>query len=160
MRWDGGHRGDRGLSEQLGRYVEWVPVCPEVELGLGVPREALRLEHGGGAVHLRGVWSRRDHSEAMRSWAERRIRGLIADGLAGYVLKARSPSCGLDGVPVWGAAGESGMRSGRGLFAAALLAADPQLIVEEAERLGTASAQRRFLERLLRGRESAADGGS
>ena len=74
VRWDGGHRRDAFLVDQLGPFVEWVAVCPEVELGMGVPRETIRLVERGGAVRLVAERSGVDHSEAMRAWARRRLR--------------------------------------------------------------------------------------
>src|SRR5512145_1619566 len=79
-------------------HVEWVPVCPEVEVGMGVPREPVRLERTGAGTRIVTVGTRVDHTPAMRAWAAPRIEALVADGICGYVLKKDSPSCGLAGV--------------------------------------------------------------
>lgn len=102
VRYDGGHKRDRFLTDVLGPYVEWVPVCPEVELGLGIPREPIRLVRAGGEVRLVAERSARDHTRAMQSWAGRRVRELEKLELCGYVLKKGSPSCGMERVRVYG----------------------------------------------------------
>src|SRR5690606_4696456 len=96
VRWDGGHKRDAFLVERLGRFVEWVPVCPELELGMGVPREPIRLVARGAGIRLVSVSGGVDWTARMRAFAQRRVRALARLGLCGYVLKARSPSCGLE----------------------------------------------------------------
>src|SRR6266404_7119360 len=98
VRYDGGHKRDPFLTETLGRFVEWVPVCPEVELGLGVPREPIRLEGDPARPRLVALETRTDHTEAMRRLARARATGLARLELAGYVLKSDSPSCGMTRV--------------------------------------------------------------
>jgi uncharacterized protein YbgA (DUF1722 family)/uncharacterized protein YbbK (DUF523 family) len=134
VRYDGGHKHDRFLTDTLGPYVEWVPVCPEVEVGMGIPREAIRLVQRGDAVHLVGSKSGTDHTRAMREFARRRGAELAALDLCGYVLKKDSPSCGMARVAVHHEAGHA-TRDGRGLFAEALLGLMPNLPVEEEGRL-------------------------
>ncbi|MGH7879328.1 MAG: DUF523 domain-containing protein, partial [Candidatus Binataceae bacterium] len=116
VRFDGGHKRDTFIADTLARFVELVPVCPEVELGLGVPREAIRLERDGEAVRLIAEKSGADHTAAMRAYAERRADALAHEALCGYILKSNSPSCGMERVRVHGAHGPPS-RSGRGLFA-------------------------------------------
>jgi uncharacterized protein YbbK (DUF523 family)/uncharacterized protein YbgA (DUF1722 family) len=145
VRWDGGEKRDAFLVERLGRFVEYVPVCPEVELGLGVPREPIDLVRVGGAIRLVGR-SGADHTERMRAFAERRLDELAALDLAGFVLKRGSPSCGVERVRVRGAGGGD---DGRGLFAAALMARMPLLPVEEEGRLGEPARRESFLERVF-----------
>jgi uncharacterized protein YbgA (DUF1722 family)/uncharacterized protein YbbK (DUF523 family) len=148
VRFDGGHKRERWLTDVLAPYVEWVPVCPEVELGMGVPRETVQLVREAGAVRMLGTRSRRDWSDAMRRFAERRTRALRRLELCGYVLKKDSPSCGMERVAVQGARGLV-RRDGRGLFAEALLAADPLLPVEEEGRLADAALRESWLERVF-----------
>src|SRR5258705_1871463 len=105
VRWDGGHKRDPFLTDTLGQWVEWVPVCPEVELGLGGPGKAIRLEGGPGAPRLVTVGSRRDLTADMRALAERRVAALARLDLSGYVLKQDSPSCGMERVRVHAGAG-------------------------------------------------------
>ena len=148
VRWDGGHKRDRFLTDELGAFVEWVPVCPEVEIGLGVPRPTLRLEKRGHAVHMIEPRTGTDHSDAMRGYAARRVRALDRENLSGYVLKKDSPSCGLERVKVYGSGGP-GLRTGRGLFAEALLERFPQLPVEEEGRLGDPRLRENFVVRVF-----------
>ncbi len=148
VRFDAGHKKDAFLVEQLARFVEWVPVCPEVESGMGTPRPTLRLVRDGDRVRMVETRSGRDHSAAMRRFAGRRVRALARLDLCGYVLKRGSPSCGMERVAVHR---EGGMpvREGRGLFAEALLQALPQLPVEEEGRLRDAGLRENFVERVF-----------
>src|SRR5213595_182252 len=102
VRWDGTHKRDPFLAETLGRFVEWVPVCPEVELGLGVPREPIRLEGDPKRPRLIAHGTGRNLTERMAGFADRRLTELTRLDLSGYVLKKNSPSCGKAGVPVHG----------------------------------------------------------
>lgn len=152
VRYDGGHKRDALLLSTLGALVEWVSICPEVEAGMGTPREAIDLVEsedgvpaGQARVRLRGVESRADWTETMTAWSAARVRRL-AD-LDGYVLKSESPSCGLEGVRVHGSSGV--MRVGRGLFAEALVQMLPELPIEEERRLTDESAREDFLNRVL-----------
>src|ERR1700722_14547842 len=98
VRFDGGHKRSDFLVDVLGPFVEFVPVCPEVEIGLGVPRETLRLVRDGGEIRLIGNKSGVDQTVAMRRYADRRTVALANDDLSGYVLKKDSPSCGMERV--------------------------------------------------------------
>jgi uncharacterized protein YbgA (DUF1722 family) len=116
VRFDGGHKRDRFVTDLLGSFVEWVPVCPELEVGMGVPRPAMRLVRETEVLRLVEIQSGRDHTRNMKRYAARRVRALRDLDLCGYVLKKDSPSCGMARVKVYG---EKGMpkREGRGLFA-------------------------------------------
>lgn len=148
VRFDGGHKRDRFLTGVLGRYVEWVPVCPEVEVGMGIPREAVRLVGTPDAPRMVGVSSGADHTDAMRRFAAARVRQLAALDLCGYVFKKDSPSCGLERVRVYGRGGTPA-RTGRGLFAAAFMEAFPLIPVEEEGRLQDPRLRESFIERLF-----------
>jgi uncharacterized protein YbgA (DUF1722 family)/uncharacterized protein YbbK (DUF523 family) len=148
VRFDGGHKRDPFLVETFGRYVEWVPVCPEVELGLGTPRETLRLVRIGNDTRLLMPKTGTDHSEAMRAYAIRRLSELAKEDLSGYVLKKDSPSCGMERVRVFDAHGVPA-KSGRGLFAEALLQYFPNLPVEEEGRLTDPHLRENFIERVF-----------
>jgi uncharacterized protein YbgA (DUF1722 family)/uncharacterized protein YbbK (DUF523 family) len=147
VRYDGGHKRDAFLVSTFGRFVEWVPVCPEVEAGMGTPREAVHLEVDDGGTRMIAVRSRRDWTAEMNAFSSRRVRQLAGMGLSGYVLKKDSPSCGMTRVRVRAAAGTT--RSGRGLFAAALLDALPTLPVEEEGRLNDPVLRENFVERVF-----------
>lgn len=148
VRFDGGHKHDRFLTDVLGRYVEWVPVCPELEVGMGVPREAVRLEGDAAAPRMIGVRSRTEHTTVMRRFAAARVRQLAGLDLEGYVFKKGSPSCGMERVRVYGPSGMPGRR-GRGLFAAAFIAAFPLVPVEEEGRLNDPVLRENFIERVF-----------
>lgn len=148
VRYDGGHKRDPYLVETLGPYVEWVPVCPEVEMGLGTPRDTLRLVRIGEETRMVMPKTGADHTEGMRSFAQRRVRELASPGLCGYILKKGSPSCGMERVRVFDAQGVPA-KSGRGLFAEALLERSPHLPVEEEGRLADPRLRENFIERVF-----------
>ncbi len=134
VRYDGGHKHDRFLTGTMGECFQWVPVCPEVEIGLGVPRPTLRLERHGDEIRMIMPKTSQDHTDAMRKYARRRVNELAKENLGGYVLKSRSPSCGTERVKVYPQDG-GGAKNGRGLFAEALLNRFPNLPVGEDGRL-------------------------
>lgn len=148
VRYNGGHKRDRFLSETLSRYIRWVPVCPEVELGLGVPREAIHLERSGEQVRLTTTKSNRDLTKPMSEFAERRVVLLESEALRGFVLKKDSPSCGLERVKVHQPKGPPN-REGRGLFAEALVRRFPNLPVEEEGRLCDPRLRENWVERVF-----------
>ncbi len=149
VRWDGGHKRDAFLVEILGPDVEWVPVCPEVELGLGVPRDPIRLVHAGAGVPPRLVVERtgEDLTARMRRFARERAGALARLALDGYVLKRGSPSCGPADVPVHDADGRT-IATAAGAFAAVLTTHLPALPVEDEDRLADPAIRERFLARV------------
>jgi uncharacterized protein YbbK (DUF523 family) len=148
VRYDGGHKRDAFLTEELGRQVEFVPLCPEVEIGLGVPRPTLRLERRSNDVRMVVTDSGEDLTERMRAWATGAAERIGAADLDGYVLKRSSPSCGMERVKLHDEDG-SAEAVGRGLFAAALIERLPLLPVEEEGRLRDARLREHFLTRLF-----------
>jgi uncharacterized protein YbbK (DUF523 family)/uncharacterized protein YbgA (DUF1722 family) len=148
VRYDGGHKRNGFLLEELASHVSFVPVCPEVGVGLGVPRETIRLVRRGDHVHLVGS-SGVDHTDAMRRWAGTVIGQLRAQDVSGFVLKKGSPSCGLDRVRVWDEGLEQPSRSGRGVFAQALVDAMPALAIEEEGRLHDPGLREHFVDRVF-----------
>jgi uncharacterized protein YbbK (DUF523 family)/uncharacterized protein YbgA (DUF1722 family) len=145
VRYDGQHKRDDFVVDVLGPHVEYVPVCPEVELGLGTPRPPIHVEERGGRLHLVVVQDGRELTGDMEAYAERRVDGLA--GLSGYILKKDSPSCGMERVRVHRARGVT--RDGVGFFAAALVARWPELPVEEEGRLRDARLRESFVERVF-----------
>jgi uncharacterized protein YbgA (DUF1722 family)/uncharacterized protein YbbK (DUF523 family) len=139
VRFDGGHKRHRFLTDVLGPHVDWVPFCPEVAIGLGTPREPIRLTAGGRLVNRSGT---ADHTAAMAALP-------LPGGLDGYVFKARSPSCGLHGIPRYGADGQPGQQRGPGLYAERVRAADPLLPTEDEGRLTDRGLRHAFVERLF-----------
>jgi uncharacterized protein YbbK (DUF523 family) len=151
VRYDGGHKLEAVVVSELGRVVEWISVCPEVEIGMGVPREPVQLRraHDGGHVRVVGVRSGADWTQRMRAWSMERVRELQAMGLCGYVLKARSPSCGPRDVPIYVRGSDDRMDSGRGRFADVLVELMPGLPIEDEERLRDAGVRARFMADVL-----------
>jgi uncharacterized protein YbgA (DUF1722 family)/uncharacterized protein YbbK (DUF523 family) len=148
VRFDGGHKRDRFVTDLLGSFMEWVPVCPELEVGMGVPRPALRLVREGEGLGLVEIRSGRDHTRRMERYAARRVRALRDLDLCGYVLKKDSPSCGMTRVKVYGGKGMP-KRDGRGLYASALIEAFPNLPVEDEGRLNDPGLRENFVERVF-----------
>lgn len=148
VRYDGGHKRDDFLMDMLGPFVAWVPVCPEVEIGLGTPRPTLRLEGEASDPRLVMPSTATDHTETMRRYAERKVAALARANLHGYVLKKSSPSCGMERVKVYAPNGQMA-KKGTGIFAAVLLEKLPQLPVEEEGRLTDPVLRENFIERLF-----------
>jgi uncharacterized protein YbgA (DUF1722 family)/uncharacterized protein YbbK (DUF523 family) len=148
VRYDGGHKRDRYITDTLGRFFEWVAVCPEVELGLGTPRETLRLVGSPQDPRLVFAKTQEDITERMRRWSEARLAKLERLDLCGYILKSDSPSCGMERVRVYGANGMPN-KTGTGIFARALLERYPMLPVEEEGRLHDLALRENFVERVF-----------
>lgn len=148
VRFDGGHKRDNFLTDVLGPYVEWVPVCPEVEAGLGTPREAMRLVGDPAHPRLLTIKSGRDHTRALEKMATGRLAELGNLDLSGYVFKRGSPSCGVERVRVYT---EQAMPShnGVGIFARAFIEHFPLIPVEEEGRLCDAPLRENFIERVF-----------
>ncbi|MEO5956308.1 MAG: DUF523 and DUF1722 domain-containing protein [Nitrospiraceae bacterium] len=148
VRFDGGHKRDGFLTDVLGHYVEWVPVCPEVEAGLGTPREAMRLIGDPHHPRLVTIKSGIDHTRAVEKITENRIKELEELNLSGYIFKKGSPSCGIERVRIYN---EQGMpnRNGVGLFARAFIEQFPLIPVEEEGRLCDAPLRENFIERVF-----------
>jgi len=148
VRFDGGHKRDHFLTDTFGRYVEWVPVCPEVEAGLGTPREAMRLIGDPRRPRLVTIRSGINHTGALETMTERRVEELRALDLSGYVFKKDSPSCGVERVRLYN---EHGMpsRNGVGIFARAFIETFPLIPVEEEGRLCDPSLRENFIERVF-----------
>ena len=149
VRYDGGHQKDPYITGVLARHFTWVPVCPEMEVGMGVPREPIRLVGDPEAPRLRGVTSGTDHTLAMNEFARRRAQELERRALSGYVLKRASPSCGMERVRLHRDEGGPPARTGVGLFARALMDALPLLPVEEEGRLNDARRRDNFITRVF-----------
>jgi len=148
VRYNGGHQHDRFLTETLGRYVDFVPVCPEVECGLGIPRETMHLE--GDATKPRLITSKTgiDHTERMVSWAKKRVMELAREDLHGFIFKSRSPSSGMERIGVVGA-DNIVRKTGVGLFAREFMAQFPLMPVEDDGRLHDIGLRENFIERIF-----------
>jgi uncharacterized protein YbbK (DUF523 family)/uncharacterized protein YbgA (DUF1722 family) len=148
VRFDGGHKRDAFLTDTFGRFVEWVPVCPEAECGLGTPRESMRLVRVGDGIRLLTVKTGVDQTDQLLCYADERVAQLAAQDLCGFVLKKDSPSCGMARVKIYGR-GAIPTKSGRGLFAARLADRCPNLPIEEEGRLSDPRLRDNFVERVF-----------
>lgn len=148
VRYDGGHKLDHFLTDELGRYVEYVPVCPEVECGLPVPRESMRLEGDPGSPRLLTTRSRTDHTDRMLEWAKQRIQALESQDLSGFIFKSNSPSSGMERVRIYDHNGVP-KKVGRGLFAGSFMDHFPLMPVEDEGRLHDPGIRENFIERIF-----------
>jgi uncharacterized protein YbgA (DUF1722 family)/uncharacterized protein YbbK (DUF523 family) len=148
VRYNGGHARDRFLTDTFGEFVEWVPVCPEVECGLPVPREAMRLVGDPDSPRLVTIDTRADHTRRMKTWARKRVRELESEDLAGFIFKSRSPSSGMERVKVYDEKGVP-RKVGVGLWARAFMDHFPLLPVEEEGRLHDPALRENFIERVF-----------
>lgn len=147
VRHDGGHKHSRYCTGVLARYFEFRPLCPEVGAGLGTPRPAMHLQASDSGLRLVNVRGEADHTGAMQDWLNRTLPSL--SGLRGFVLMAKSPSCGMERIRVYNDDGQVTRRDASGLFAAALMARYPLLPVEEEGRLNDDLLRENFVERVF-----------
>ena len=148
VRFDGGHKRDRFVTDTLGQFLEFVPVCPEMECGLGVPRESMRLEGNPESPRLVTNRTKIDHTERMITWARKRVQELEKEDLCGFIFKSRSPSSGMERVRVYN---EKGIpeKKGVGMFARIFMEHFPLLPVEEDGRLHDIRLRENFIERIF-----------
>ena len=148
VRWNAGHKHDRYLTDTLGQFVEYVPVCPEVEAGFGVPRESFRLVGDPENPRLITFKSKTDHTDQMTRWAEKRVKELEKEDLCGFIFKCDSPSSGMMRVKVYN---EKGMpeKKGVGMFARAYMNHFPLMPVEDEGRLHDPAIRENFIERIF-----------
>jgi uncharacterized protein YbgA (DUF1722 family)/uncharacterized protein YbbK (DUF523 family) len=148
VRYDGGHKHDRFLTDTLGKYVTYRPVCPEMECGLGVPRESMRLVGDPESPRLVTVRSRQDHTERMVRWARQRVTELEKEKLCGFIFKSDSPSSGMERVKVYKDGGMP-QKNGIGVFARIFMEHFPLIPVEEEGRLHDPLIRENFIERIF-----------
>jgi uncharacterized protein YbbK (DUF523 family) len=148
VRYDGGDKRDRFLTDTFGLHVEWIPVCPELEVGMGVPREPVRLVGNVSDSRMIAERSGKDWTSNMQRFASERVRTLNELELSGYIFKKDSPSCGMERVRVYNRDGIPN-RAGRGLFASAVMRELPLLPVEEEGRLNDPILRENFVERIF-----------
>ena len=139
---------DHFITETLGKFVEFVPVCPEVECGLGIPREAMHLVSSPEGPRLVTIRTQVDYTERMRAWAQKRVVELEQEDLCGFIFKSDSPSSGMERVKIYSGKGEPA-KTGVGLFAREFMQHFPLLPVEEEGRLHDPDLRENFLERLF-----------
>jgi uncharacterized protein YbgA (DUF1722 family)/uncharacterized protein YbbK (DUF523 family) len=148
VRYDGSHKLDHFLRDSLGKYVDWVPVCPEVEIGLPVPREAMRLVGPPEAPRLITVRTGKDYTDRMSKWAAKRLEEIEEEDLCGFVFKSRSPSSGMKAVKIYSGSGVPSNK-GTGIFARAFIERFPLLPVEDEGRLNDPVLRENFIERIF-----------
>lgn len=148
VRFDHGHKRDGYITGTLSAYCEFVPVCPEVAIGLGVPREPIHLVGDPAQPRAVGVRSpERDVTAALLAYGQRMAREL--DDIAGYIFKSRSPSCGMERVKLYPTGGGAARKMGVGIYARQIMAARPLLPVEEEGRLNDPVLRENFIERVF-----------
>ena len=140
VRYDAGHKLDHFLRDTLGKFVEWVGVCPEVECGLGVPREEMYLTHSPESPRLITKITNIDHTDKMLKWVEKRLKELKKKKISGFIFKSNSPSCGLHKVF---------HRKGAGIFAAEFIKYFRALPVEDEEKLRDENCRKKFIENIF-----------
>lgn len=148
VRYDGGHKLDRFLKDTFGAYVEYVPVCPEVECGLGVPREAMHLEGEPDNPRLVTTRSKQDRTDSLVDWARKRVVELEAENLCGFIFKSDSPTCGMARVQVYNEK-VMAVETGTGIFARIFMEHFPLLPMEDEGRLHDPLLREKFVERIF-----------
>jgi uncharacterized protein YbgA (DUF1722 family)/uncharacterized protein YbbK (DUF523 family) len=148
VRYDGGHKWDRYITDTLGQYFEWMPVCPEVEYGLPVPREAMHLVGDPEAPRLVAVRTGTDQTEGMLKWVKGKLKTIEQSDLRGFIFRSRSPSSGIGGVTVYTHSGMPG-RKGTGLFGGAFIRSFPLIPVIDDGRLHDPKLRENFIERVF-----------
>lgn len=148
VRYDGGHQLDRFLQDTLGQYVEYVPVCPEVECGLSIPREPMHLEGNPDSPRLVTIHTKKDLTDQMVQWASKRVGELEKENLCGFIFKSDSPSSGMERVRVYNKKGMP-VKKGIGIFAKIFMEHFPLLPVEDEGRLHDPKLRENFIERVF-----------
>ncbi len=149
VRYDGGHKLDRYLYDTLGPFVNWVPVCPEADCGLPIPREAMHLEDSPQGPRLMTIKSGIDHTEKMMTWAEKRLNELENEELCGYIFKTKSPSSGMRDIKLYHENGNIKHAKSVGLWAKAFMERFPGIPVEDEGRLNDPGLRENFIERIF-----------
>ncbi|OPY74382.1 MAG: hypothetical protein A4E63_00766 [Syntrophorhabdus sp. PtaU1.Bin050] len=148
VRYDGGHQHDHYITDTLGRYFEYIPVCPEVEYGLPVPREPMHLTGNPSAPRLVTITTGIDHTDGMLAWAEQKLKELQNEDLCGFIFKSKSPSSGMQRVKVYTSTGAP-IHQGVGIFARVFMDHFPLLPVEDDGRLRDPILRENFVERVF-----------
>ncbi|MBN1931325.1 MAG: DUF523 and DUF1722 domain-containing protein [Desulfobacterales bacterium] len=159
VRYDGGHKLDRFLTDTLGKYVQYLPVCPEVECGFPIPREALQLMGDFEAPMFVTTKTGVDYTDRVIQWSEKRVGEIEKENLCGFIFKSKSPSCGMERVKVY-TENKIPLKKGEGIFAGIFMKHFPLIPVEEEGRLHDPILRENFIERIFtlkRWRENIAE---
>ncbi|MFC1539062.1 YbgA family protein [Candidatus Latescibacterota bacterium] len=149
VRYDGGHKLDRFLRDTLGHYFEYIPVCPEVECGLTVPRESMHLVGDPADPRLKTIRTGTDHTGRMKKWGAAKLEDMEDKNLCGYIFKSRSPSSGMERIKIYGEDGGLVSTKGTGLWARMIMDRFPLLPVEDEGRLHDPVLREKFIERVF-----------
>ena len=149
VRWNGDHKQDRYVREILSRYFEYTPVCPEVEVGMGVPRETVALYGDPEKPSMISKKTQTDWTKPMEKYIKSRINTLSADDLCGYIFKSKSPSCGMGRVPLYSEFGSHKVKHGPGMFANAFINSFPLVPTEDEGRLNDPRIRENFIVRVF-----------
>jgi len=148
VRYDGGHKLDRYITDTLGHYFEWFPVCPEVEYGLPVPRESMHLIGDPASPRIVTIRTGVDHSEGMKKWAADKLTQIEKEDLCGFIFKSKSPSSGIGGIKVYTSSGIPSNK-GTGIFGGAFMSYFPLIPVIDDGRLHNPNLRENFIEQVL-----------
>ena len=149
VRWNGDHKQDRYVREVLSKYFEYIPVCPEVEVGMGVPRETVALYGDPEKPSMISKKTQTDWTKPMGKYIKSRINTLSADDLCGYIFKSKSPSCGMSRVPLYSEFGSHKVKHGPGMFANAFINSFPLVPTEDEGRLNDPRIRENFIVRVF-----------
>ena len=149
VRWDGDHKHDQYVRDVLGSYFDYVSICPEVDVGMGVPRETVALYGTLENPKMITKRSKTDWTKKMNHYTKDRIHELTKENLCGYVFKSKSPSCGIGKVPIYSEFGSSRMRHGSGMFASSFVKVFPLVPVEDEGRLHDPVIRENFIVRIF-----------
>ena len=149
VRWDGDHKHDQYVRDVLGSYFDYVSICPEVDVGMGVPRETVALYGTLENPKMITKRSKTDWTKKMNHYTKDRIHELTKENLCGYVFKGKSPSCGIGKVPIYSEFGSSRMRHGSGMFASSFVKVFPLVPVEDERRLHDPVIREKFIVRIF-----------
>jgi len=147
VRYDGGHRYNAAIMDSMGGLFEFIPFCPEVAIGLGVPRPTIQLVRSGGAIRVRGVEDpTQDVTDALVAYGHEIVQQL--DAISGYIFKRGSPSCGIQGVDIFDSRTGGSVDTGAGMFADTIMHALPGLPVEDESQLVEPQQRDNFIKRV------------
>ena len=149
VRWNGGHKRDRYVQKILGKYFDYVPICPEVDVGMGTPRETVALYGGLEDSKMISKKSQTDWTGKMNAYMRNRIGELKKTNLCGYIFKSKSPSCGIGRVPIYSQFGSTKVRYGSGMFARKFIKTLPLIPVEDEGRLHDPMIRENFIVRVF-----------
>jgi uncharacterized protein YbbK (DUF523 family) len=148
VRYDGGHRHNRYITDILGKYFDWIPVCPEVEYGLGIPREPMHLIGDPAKPRIVTIFTGIDHTDGMMKWVENKLVALEKEDLCGFMFKSKSPNSAIRSVTILSPSGvECGV--GPGIFGGAFIKHFSKIPVIDDEQLGDPVLRKDFLEKVF-----------